>query len=134
MYNRYLPQPDGSYRRQRVQEPVIPVSPPPHQQTAQERDAPAPQQDREIPDRRETAAPSQEQQPTTRSQSPQREQQNQSPHRPAPQSVDGFLRQLLPADFDTGDLMVVLLLLLIAGDNPDQRGNALMTLLLYLMM
>ena len=72
--------------------------------------------------------------PTARSQPPQREQQNQTPRRPASQSVDGFLRQLLPADFDTGDLMVVLLLLLIAGDNPDQRGNALMTLLLYLMM
>ncbi len=133
MYNRYLPQPDGSYRRQRVQEPVIPAPPPPRQ-TTREDSAPAPQQDREIPDRRETAAPSQEQQPTTRSQPPQRERQNQSPHRPASQSVDGFLRQLLPADFDTGDLMVVLLLLLIAGDNPDQRGNALMTLLLYLMM
>lgn len=132
MYNRYLPQPDGSYRRQRVQEPVIPAPQPP-QQSARERDAPAPQPDREAHDRRETAVPSQER-PITRSQPPQREQQNQSPHRPASQSVDGFLRQLLPADFDTGDLMVVLLLLLIAGDNPDQRGNALMTLLLYLMM
>lgn len=132
MYNRYLPQPDGSYRRQRVQEPVIPA-PPPHRQTAREDSVPAPQPDREAHDRRETDAPSQEQ-PSTRSQPPQRERQNQSPHRPASQSVDGFLRQLLPADFDTGDFMVVLLLLLIAGDNPDQRGNALMTLLLYLMM
>lgn len=132
MYNRYLPQPDGSYRRQRVQEPEIPAPPPP-QQAARERGAPAPQPDRETHDRQGTAAPSQER-PTTRSQPQQREQQNQSPRRPASQSVDGFLRQLLPADFDTGDLMVVLLLLLIAGDNPDQRGNALMTLLLYLMM
>ncbi len=132
MYNRYLPQPDGSYRRQRVQEPVIPAPPPP-QQTARGGDAPAPQPDRETRDQRKTAAPSQER-PTTRSQPPQRERQNQSPHSPASQSVDGFLRQLLPADFDTGDFLVVLLLLLIAGDNPDQRGNALMTLLLYLMM
>ena len=132
MYNRYLPQPDGSYRRQRVQEPVIPAPPPPRQ-TNREDSAPAPQPDRETHGRQETTAPSQER-PTTRSQPQQREQQNQPPRRPASQSVDGFLRQLLPADFDTGDLMVVLLLLLIAGDNPDQRGNALMTLLLYLMM
>ena len=132
MYNRYLPQPDGSYRRQRVQEPVIPAAPPPRQ-TNREDSASAPQPDRETHDQMETAAPSQER-PTTRSQPQQREQQNQSPRRPASQSVDGFLRQLLPADFDTGDFLVVLLLLLIAGDNPDQRGNALMTLLLYLMM
>ena len=48
--------------------------------------------------------------------------------------MDGFLRQLLPKDFDTGDLIVVLLLLLMAGDNPEDRNNALLTLAFYFLM
>ena len=46
----------------------------------------------------------------------------------------GFLRQILPKGFDTGDLIIVLLLLLIAGDNPDDRANALLTLALYFVL
>ena len=41
------------------------------------------------------------------------------------------MKQLLPRDFDTGDLLIVLLLLLMAGDNPDDRNTALLTLALY---
>jgi hypothetical protein len=48
--------------------------------------------------------------------------------------VPDFLRQLLPRDFDTGDLIVVLLLLLLAGDCPEDRSTALLTLALYLFM
>ncbi len=46
----------------------------------------------------------------------------------------GFLKQLLPKDFDTGDLMVVLLLLLMSGDCADDQNTALLTLALYLFM
>lgn len=46
-------------------------------------------------------------------------------------NIGGFLRQLLPKDFDTGDLIVVLLLLLMAGDKPEDRNTALLTLALY---
>ncbi len=46
----------------------------------------------------------------------------------------GFLRQLLPKDFDTGDLIVVLLLLLMAGDCEEDRSNAILTLALYFIM
>ena len=46
----------------------------------------------------------------------------------------GFLRQLLPKDFDTGDLIVVLLLLLMAGDCEEDRNHALLTIALYFMM
>ena len=96
MYNRYIPQPDGSYQRNRMQEEKnsqMPAPPPP-------RLPPEPE------------------------------------HRPPPRpvqhsSVPGFLRQLLPKDFDTGDLIVVLLLLLMAGDKPEDRNTALMTLALY---
>ena len=80
MYNRYIPQPDGSYRRnptpeQRQQrQPQKPPSPPPVSQ----RPTPPPM--------------------------PQR-------HPPQPEPIPGFLRQLIPQGFDTGDLIVVLLLL-----------------------
>ena len=103
MYNRYIPQPDGSYRRnptpeQRQQrQPQKPPSPPPMSQ----RPTPPPM--------------------------PQR-------HPPQPEPIPGFLRQLIPQGFDTGDLIVVLLLLLIAGDSREQRSNALLTLALYFIL
>ena len=46
-------------------------------------------------------------------------------------SVAGFLKRLIPKDFDTGDLIVVLLLLLMAGDKPEDKSTALLTLALY---
>ena len=98
MYNRYIPQQDGSHKRNRVEEPVRPLSnthnPPP---------PPVP----------EPPCPPQVHTP------------------PASGNVSGFLRHLIPRDFDTGDLIVVLLLLLMAGDKPEDRNTALMTLALY---
>ena len=100
MYNRYIPQADGSYRRNSTQEPRpqpqrAPVAPPP----------PAP---------------------------PPSAPQHRPP--PQPEPITGFLRQLIPKGFDTGDLIIVLLLLLIAGDNPESRSNALLTLALYFVL
>lgn len=98
MYNRYVPQSDGSYRKNAVQERIPPqppacnVPPPP---------PPTP---------------------------PPR------PCTPKEEPVGGFLRQLLPKSFDTGDLMIVLLLLLMAGDSREGRTNALLTLALYFIM
>ena len=54
------------------------------------------------------------------------------PNRPQP--INGFLRNLLPREFDTGDLIVVLLLLLMAGDCEQERNTALLTLALYFLM
>lgn len=113
MYNRYIPQPDGSYRRNRVPDPVRHRPPPPK---------PAPPEEDCCPP--EPPCPE--------------HTQAQHRHRPPPRkqegSMDGFLRQLLPKDFDTGDLIVVLLLLLMAGDNPEDRNNALLTLAFYFLM
>lgn len=50
---------------------------------------------------------------------------------PSTGSIGGFLRQLIPKNFDTGDLIVVLLLLLMAGDKPEDQNTALLTLALY---
>ena len=42
-----------------------------------------------------------------------------------------FIRRLLPKGFDTGDLIVVLLMLLMAGDCEEERNNAMLTLAIY---
>ena len=88
MYNRYVPQDDGSFRCNRQQDPTPPTQP---------------------------AAP-----PT--------------PHPPKETSAGQFFRNLIPADLDTGDLLVIILLLLIAGDSPSRQNSAMLTLALYLFL
>ena len=106
MYNRYIPQGDGSYRRSTHPEPSspprVPSAPPPP--------PPAPKPIQPNCDRCREYRPIQN------------------------QSALGFLKRLLPRDFDTGDLLVVILLLLIAGDECDDAGTALLTLALYLFL
>ena len=97
MYNRYIPQHDGSYQRR--------------------------------------SAPDKHQEP------PKQQQQNSSPPPPPAQVMPkpsqpagGFLRNLLPREFDTGDLIIVLLLILMAGDCEQERNTALLTLALYFLL
>ena len=106
MYNRYIPQPDGSYQRKRMEEPRI------------ERPTP-------VPPPQEPICPPQQEPPP--------------PCPPPLQSCSqsrstGFLQQLLPPNFDIGDLIVIVLLLLIAGDCEQERSHALLTLALYFIM
>ena len=106
MYNRYIPQPDGSYRRDPVE------------------DRPKPQPE---PCREEPPCP------------PPPPPCPPEPPRPEPRcqqnsGAGDFLRRLLPQNLDTGDLIVILLLLLMAGDCPDDRNAALLTLAIYLFM
>ena len=101
MYNRYIPQPDGSYRR----------NPMPEQKQSQPRQAP----------RSSPPPPAPIQAPPIQ-------------HPPQSEPILGFLRQLLPQGFDTGDLIIVLLLLLIAGDSQESRNHALLTLALYFIL
>ena len=110
MYNRYIPQPDGTFRRNHIPDPpppprpappLEPVCPPPPPE------CPPPP----IPDR--------------------------PPRRPPCQQNTGagdFLKRLLPKNLDTGDLMVIILLLLMAGDCAEDKNTALLTLALYLFM
>ena len=112
MYNRYVPQNDGSFQRNWIPDP--PPRPAPSRPAPQHKAPPPPP-----PPPCEPEPPCQE-----------------APHRescPPPHhgSIMGFLRQLLPAGFDTGDLIVVLLLLLMAGDKPEDKNTALLTLALY---
>ena len=102
MYNRYIPQPDGSHRRNRVPEPPCP---PPE-------DPPCGPPPKPVPPRGSTRPP-----------------------RPKePESIPGFLRRLLPKDLDTGDLLIILLLLVMAGDCEEDKNNALLTLALYFLL
>lgn len=122
MYNRYIPQSDGSYRRSRVPEPQSPPRnhrpcPPPEPQQP----APVPCPPPERPCAPEPACP-----PPVHKGRPCAGKQDGS--------ALGFLKQLLPKNFDTGDLLVVLLLLIMAGDCADDQNSALLTLALYLFL
>ena len=115
MYNRYIPQPDGSYRRNQIPDNRNRPMPSPPPTPKQEARQPEPSASRcSHPSRQNNRLISQ----TPR-------------HDP---SIAGFLRRLLPRDFDTGDLIVVLLLLLMAGDCCEDQNTALLTLALYVFM
>ena len=44
------------------------------------------------------------------------------------------MRRLLPKNLDTGDLLIIVLLLLMSADCEDEKNTALLTLALYLFM
>ena len=116
MYNRYVPQGDGSYQRSRHPDNIAP----PRQQPV-----PAP------------PAPVSAQKPEPPVSRPAPRQSRPRPSRPPDTkdpSISGFLRQLLPKNFDSGDLLVVLLLLLMSGDSSEDQNTALLTLALYLFL
>ena len=100
MYNRYIPQSDGTHRRRPTQE----STPPP-------------------PPKHETPAPKSE---------PQEMPVYHKP--PSNFGITHFFKQILPNNFDIGDLIVVLLLLLMAADRQEEQNNALLTLALYLFL
>lgn len=110
MYNRYIPQPDGSYRRNRVQEPKRTEHP---SGTKREVNLP-PRQDISVKEDTDVN----QKIPVSRQDS----------------SIGSFLKQLLPKGLDTGDLLIILLLLLMAGDCAEDQNTALLTLVLYLFM
>lgn len=95
MYNRYIPQSDGSFQKNRI---------PDQRQQPQRPNPPCP---------------------------PQPDCPQGTPSSKAEASAGNFLKQLLPKNFDTGDLLIVLLLLLMAGDCEEEKSNALLTLALY---
>ena len=122
MYNRYIPQPDGSYRRNRVSDPRPPEPPKPAKPPKQ--DSPAPQSVVDCPP------------PPPPKPRPQRKEHlchnRKEVHTES--SISDFLKRLLPKDFDTGDLLIIILLLLMAGDCAEDQNTALLTLALYLFM
>lgn len=122
MYNRYIPQSDGTYRRNRVQDPP--------------QETPRPMPPREEPKPEPSFA--EPERPPCQNCIHGHSQQRPVPPPPRrntpPVSVGSFLKQLLPKNFDTEDLLIVLLLLLMAGDCQEDQNAALLTLALYLFM
>lgn len=88
----------------------------------------------------ETARPSEKPQsppPPDTCPPPPIQQSHPEPACPPPRQeerIGSFLRNLLPKDLDTGDLLIILLLLLMAGDREESRTDALLTLALYLFL
>lgn len=97
MYNRYIPQQDGTYQKNR-----IPTTQPPPPQPQEPRKEHVPEPVRQPPMQT--------------------------------QSATSFLYQLLPKGLDTGDLLIIVLLLLMAGDGKENSSTWLLTLALYLFL
>lgn len=97
MYNRYTQKPDGSFKLNRMADPI-------KQEPPSKPQPPPPQ-----PEVRQSFS-----------------SQSLSPF--------NFLKQILPKGFDMGDLAIVFLLLLMAGDNEENRSSALLTIALYFIM
>ena len=126
MYNRYIPQPDGSYRRNRMQEPntaIQPPKPPPVQSPP----CPPPEPTPPCP------PPPIPYTPPCQS-SPPKQPPCKRPHPKEPGGIGSFFKKLLPKDLDTADLLIIILLLLMAGDKEEDQANALLTLALYFFM
>lgn len=122
MYNRYIPQSDGTYMRKRFSDPIPPPPPPAPPVPPQPLPPPPPVPPQPLP------PPPPE---------PKCEPIKPPPSKPVAPPTPGlgsFWRNLLPRGFDTGDLIVVLLLLLMAGDCADEQNTALLTLALYLLL
>lgn len=120
MYNRYIPQSDGSYRKKRIQEPTS-------------QDVPKPPPPKPIPKPCQIPPPIPEQCPPPKP--PDRHPHNKKPATHCKQDgITDFFKQLLPKDLDTADLLIIILLLLMSGDCEKDRNNALLTLALYFFM
>lgn len=123
MYNRYIPQPDGSYRKNRIQDS--------HKESEQPiGSVPVP-----VP----VSTPDCSTLGSSCPHCPNNTQKKQGGRaRPMPPvqnvSTISFLKQLLPKDFNAEDLLVVLLLLLMTGNSHDDQNSALLTLVLYLFL
>ena len=105
MYNHYIPQGDGSYRRSAQPEPRRPAPPPKPRPEPPKPEAPCP---------------------------PPEPPQPEPCHRQS-QGILDFFKGLLPRGLDTADLMIVFLLLLMNQD--DEGGlSPMLTLALYFLL
>ena len=130
MYNRYIPQPDGSYRRRSMPEhnPPPPLAPP------QWSPPPAPCPQEQPPEHSQPKKlPACHHYPR-RPQHPGPAKCHRDPRPESGGNVTDFLKNLIPKDFDTGDLLIILLLLLMSGDCQEDQNSALLTLVLYLFL
>ena len=130
MYNRYSPQPDGSYQRNRCPDNVTAPSPVPP--------CPPPPKPAESPSCSDGVTAQPQSQSScghpSHKKPPRQPSRKPEPQEPAGIDIGAFLRQLLPKNFDTGDLIVILLLLLMSSDCREDQNTALLTLVIYLFL
>lgn len=128
MYNRYIPQPDGSHRRTYVESP--------QDEEAAKNKTPCAMPIEPLPPPIPTSKNTSKERPISRSHLHSRPTRQNSRERPSEkrENPGDFLKNILPKDFDTSDLFVVLLLLLMAGDSSEDTNTALLTLALYFFM
>lgn len=110
MYNRYIPQSDGSFRRSQVNDGGASRSPGNQRQPQAGQNAPP------SPPPQATATVHQG-----------------SPGDMGMGNMGGFLKGLLPQSFDTEDMIIILLLLLFGNSGKDTNATFL-TLILYLFL
>lgn len=133
MYNHYIPQSDGSYRRSSMPErshkpqfnnPIIPTPKPPPKQQPETEEAPCPPP----------------QQPTQNAPHQQsgNKMQSHPPAPPMPQNdnhgILSFLKGLLPREIDTDDLLIILLIMLMNRDDDCDGLSPMLTLALYFLL
>lgn len=127
MYNHYIPQSDGSFRRNSVPEPNRRQSPrpqpshpnPPTQQPRPEPQTPKPEQHAYPP------------QPPRQQPEPCGEQSESCRD---PSGMFSFLRRFFPKDMDSTDLIVIVLLLLLCSEEGDGDLAPLLTIALYFLL
>lgn len=123
MYNRYIPQSDGSFKRSRIPEPSPEKAPiPPTNDQAES--PPIGSDEAYIPPIKKSSPPSNRNMAS---------RSNMSAYHEAG-SISHFFKGLLPSDLDTEDLIVILLLLLMSGSRSNDQNAALLTLGIYLFM
>lgn len=114
MYNHYIPQSDGSFRRNSVPEPNRRPPKPS-----------APSQPSPPPPKPEPPCPSPSPDPTPKPQEPCAPPQTQPLQ---------FLRRLLPKDLDISDLIIIGLLLLLSDSDEGDDLSPLLTIALYFIL
>lgn len=127
MYNRYIPQPDGSFHRRQypessVAETNIHTEMSNHHTNSKPEPEPCKATNKTAPQNTNHCCHCQ----TCKHRKPRADQQGNNFH--------SFLKQLIPKDLDTGDLMVILLLLLMSSDCAEDQNSTLLTLALYLFL
>ena len=113
MYNRYIPQSDGSFRRSQVNDGSA-SRPPGNQRQPQAGPNTPPSPPPPPPQAPPTVHPA-------------------SPGDMGTRNMGGFLKGLLPQSFDTEDMIIILLLLLFGNSGKDPNATFL-TLILYLFL
>lgn len=126
MYNHYIPQSDGSYRRSTVPEGSRRNSQQRPQQSQQHQ--PPSQQHPEPPPQRPKPEPIPE--PPTLCPPPKRPESCQN----SGEGILSFLKGLLPRQIDTADLLVILLILLMNRDEEQDSFSPMLTLALYFLL